>query len=169
MSEKKEIKAEKCNCIFGRISRFFCRRRKQTPLPDVPLQILLIRHDMLDDPFLQDWLDNEQKSLLSGLIVLVRELPPQIECEGVGLRLCFGGKRLLWQGRLHLQVEHVEKKRVSFQKIDSSTSLVDENFVYSLLDEAYDYYLKLSNAKVIIFPERSALSPVRFRGRNNLI
>jgi len=164
MSKEKETETTRCNCIFGRISRFFCRAQKPDPSFALPVSLFLIRSDMLGEYLPQDLSDKISQFLLLGWRVIVKELPPQIECEGIGIHLYFEGKQLKWQERLQLQVEYVEKKTTSFQRIDLSTPLVDENLACNLFDHPYYFYKKFDDAKVVIFP--NGFSLVRFRSGN---
>jgi hypothetical protein len=135
MSAEKEIETTECNCIFGKISRFFCRMSKKVPLDDTPSELFLIRHDISYTSLPQYLLDYISQCQWLGLKVIVKELPSQIECEGIGYHLCFEGKQLESQACLQLQVEYVEKKTVFFQPLDLSTPKIDENLVYNLLNQ----------------------------------
>jgi len=133
MSAEKEMKTVECNCIFGKISQFFCFRQKWVSSSAPRKSLFLIRYDMLDAQTQQDLLNYISQFQLLEWKVIVKELPPQIACEGIGLHLHFEGTQLKLQERLQLQVEYVEKKKVLFQRIDLSTPLIDESLMYNLL------------------------------------
>lgn len=137
MSTEKVIKTAERNCILGRISRIFYRGQKRVPSSVPPVSLFLIRRDKHAEFFRPEVSDYISSLPLLGWKVLLKVLPPQIECEGIGYHLHFEEKQLIWQMHLQLQVEYVERVTVSSQRIDLSTQLVDENFLCSLMEQAY--------------------------------
>lgn len=86
---------------------------------------------MLDESALQDL--NSQKQLLTllGWKVIERELGQQMTDGCIGVHLHFDSGRLIYQERLRIKVEHVEKRTLFSERIDLSVRLVPEDLIDS--------------------------------------
>ena len=151
---KKEINTTKGKCIFDRISRFLFRPEKQESSPYPHTLLFLTRKSNFDEDFQSILSDYIQQYRWLRCNLIVQELPEQIACEGIGYYLYYEGRQLKLQACLLPQVEHVERKTISFRKTDTSIHLIDDDFLYNLLENSYKCNLK--NPKLqryTFFPE----------------